>query len=151
MPRVTPLPCPQWPSPGDDQVWAAGVILRQRDSQQWLLLRSRKHGEWGFPKGHLEAGESLAQGALRECAEECGIAVLALHQPPWLLRYPLPNGACKCVAYFQATTTCRDVGLSSEHDRYLWGDAATLIRRLHHANLRRLFTTILDHQGSSTP
>ncbi len=139
-----PSAWPLWPSPGDGLVWAAGVILRQREHHSWLLLRSRKHGEWGFPKGHLEPGESLIQGALRECAEECGIAVLALHQPPTLLRYPLPDGRCKCVAYFAATTACQAVQLSSEHDRFLWAEAATVTRRLGHANLRRLFAASLD-------
>lgn len=33
---------------------------------------------WGLPKGHLEAGESTHQAALREISEECGIALASL-------------------------------------------------------------------------
>ena len=28
---------------------------------------------WGFPKGHVEAGESDEEAALREISEECGL------------------------------------------------------------------------------
>ena len=39
-----------------------------------LLVRSRKNpGVWVFPKGHVEAGESHADAALREAGEEAGI------------------------------------------------------------------------------
>ncbi len=40
------------------------------------MVRVGRH--WGLPKGHLEAGESAAQAALREISEECGVAVKSL-------------------------------------------------------------------------
>jgi len=33
---------------------------------------------WGFPKGHVEAGESAEQAALREISEECGVPLGSL-------------------------------------------------------------------------
>ena len=33
---------------------------------------------WGLPKGHIEAGESDEQAALREISEECGVALDSL-------------------------------------------------------------------------
>jgi 8-oxo-dGTP pyrophosphatase MutT (NUDIX family) len=38
-----------------------------------LLLRHRRLGIWVQPGGHLEPGEDLAAGALREAAEETGL------------------------------------------------------------------------------
>ena len=51
----------------------AGVILYTMvdDQPKYLLLRDDTH--WSFPKGHLQQGESLLDGAMRETYEETGI------------------------------------------------------------------------------
>jgi diadenosine hexaphosphate hydrolase (ATP-forming) len=49
----------------------AGGVLFNPDGKV-LLIRDRQ-GYWCFPKGHLDAGESLASAALREVEEETGI------------------------------------------------------------------------------
>jgi 8-oxo-dGTP pyrophosphatase MutT (NUDIX family) len=38
-----------------------------------VVLRRNARGEYLFPKGHLEAGETAEQAALREVAEETGV------------------------------------------------------------------------------
>jgi 8-oxo-dGTP pyrophosphatase MutT (NUDIX family) len=58
------------------QVSQAGAVVFRTDggSVRILLVRSRKNpGVWVFPKGHVEAGESHADAALREAGEEAGI------------------------------------------------------------------------------
>lgn len=57
-------------------VVAAGVIIR--DGRVLLTRRAAgQHlaGLWEFPGGKLERGESPEEALVRECAEECGIAV----------------------------------------------------------------------------
>ena len=73
---------------------AAGLILRRdtADGPRWLLLRATKHGEWGFPKGHQDNGETPLQTAQRECAEECGLALIEIDGPPLEAHYRLNNG-----------------------------------------------------------
>ena len=39
----------------------------------FLLVRSKRSGKWGFPKGHIEEGESETETAKREILEETGI------------------------------------------------------------------------------
>ena len=57
---------------------AGGVIYRwQGGSAHVLLIRDRYH-HWGFPKGHLEDGETPADAALREVSEETGLGELRL-------------------------------------------------------------------------
>jgi 8-oxo-dGTP pyrophosphatase MutT (NUDIX family) len=47
---------------------------------QFLLM---KHADrWDLPKGHLDAGETLEQAAIRELAEETGIAEQAIWTDP---------------------------------------------------------------------
>lgn len=60
--------------------FSAGGIVFKRDAQalSFLLIknaamRDPSKSYWGFPKGHLEPGESGKQAATREVREETGI------------------------------------------------------------------------------
>jgi 8-oxo-dGTP diphosphatase len=52
------------------------IVLKSENGQKFVMLHQRKgeHGEgyWGSGGGHLELGESLKEGALRELREEAG-------------------------------------------------------------------------------
>lgn len=123
------------------QVIAAGLILRRTTSagDRWLMLKARKHGEWGFPKGHQDRGETPLQTALRECVEECGIALLAIEGMPLECFYRLPDGRGKTVVYFPAVTAQIEVELSHEHDDHAWLSAREVMKRLDHPSLVLLF------------
>jgi 8-oxo-dGTP pyrophosphatase MutT (NUDIX family) len=57
---------------------AGGVIYRWRGDAPYVLLIRDGYKHWGFPKGHLEAGETPDAAALREVQEETGLADLVL-------------------------------------------------------------------------
>jgi 8-oxo-dGTP pyrophosphatase MutT (NUDIX family) len=57
---------------------AGGVIYRWRGGAAHVLLIRDRYHHWGFPKGHLEDGETPADAALREVAEETGLGELRL-------------------------------------------------------------------------
>lgn len=122
---------------------AAGLFLRRydirRQAWRWLLLRNRRRKDWGFPKGHQESGEDMPQTALRECAEETGIALLTMYEPPYELTYDLPSGRRKRVVYFAATTLQEQLRLSREHDAAEWLSRRQALERLGHKNLCCLF------------
>jgi ADP-ribose pyrophosphatase YjhB (NUDIX family) len=52
---------------------AGGVVIRREGMAQVCLIRPAGRRVWGLPKGGVEAGETLAQAAVREVAEETGL------------------------------------------------------------------------------
>jgi 8-oxo-dGTP pyrophosphatase MutT (NUDIX family) len=58
---------------------AGGVVFRrQGEGPATFLLIRDSYGHWGFPKGHVENGESPELAAARETAEETGLRELQL-------------------------------------------------------------------------
>jgi 8-oxo-dGTP pyrophosphatase MutT (NUDIX family) len=64
------------------EVSAGGIVFRRgpEEGPRFLLIRD-SYDNWGFPKGHLEDGESPAEAARRETAEETGLDELVLQGP----------------------------------------------------------------------
>ena len=62
---------------------SAGIVLYRRMPELQVYLghmggpfwEHKDEGAWGIPKGLVDPGESLVQGAIRECQEEVGITV----------------------------------------------------------------------------
>lgn len=52
-----------------------GIILYNMDTQKYLLVHGKKSMKWGFPKGHMEPGETEEETAHREFYEETGIYI----------------------------------------------------------------------------
>jgi ADP-ribose pyrophosphatase YjhB (NUDIX family) len=52
---------------------AGGVVVREGGDLEVCLIRPVGRTVWGLPKGGVEAGETYAQTAVREVAEETGI------------------------------------------------------------------------------
>ena len=62
-----------------DEVSAGGLVINESGTKGLLIGRrdlkdaSRERLLWSLPKGHIEAGETPEQAAIREVAEETGI------------------------------------------------------------------------------
>jgi len=52
---------------------AGGVVVRTDGGVEVCLIRPTGRSVWGLPKGGVEEGETLAETALREVAEETGL------------------------------------------------------------------------------
>jgi len=77
---------------------AGGIVVH---GQQVLLIHDR-YGRWTFPKGHVEAGETPEQAAVREVWEETGVRATAGRRLGQI-GYALPSGNDKQVAYYYMT------------------------------------------------
>lgn len=52
-----------------------GIILFDEKKESYLLVFGKKSQKWGFPKGHMEIGETTRETALREFYEETGFVL----------------------------------------------------------------------------
>ena len=83
---------------------AGGVVYTVENGElKYLIIRSCE-GIYGFPKGHLEAGEDEIAAAKREIWEETGIKAELLTDFCVTTEHPLPKkpGVMKHVTYFAA-------------------------------------------------
>jgi 8-oxo-dGTP pyrophosphatase MutT (NUDIX family) len=64
-----------------EEVSAGGIVFRRSARGVRFLLIRDSYQNWGFPKGHVEAGESPDAAAVREVEEETGLHGLSLRAP----------------------------------------------------------------------
>ncbi len=95
-------------------VFAAGALCwREVDGQLLIAIIHRKrYGDWSWPKGKVDPGESLPQAAVREIREETGLKVkLGVHLGTQ--KYMLQNGAAKEVHYWAAKVSDKSLAEST--------------------------------------
>ena len=73
-----------------------------KDGIVYYLLIKSCGGICGFPKGHIEEGESETETALRETFEETSVKVNINDRFRYEMSYRMDNGNQKTVAYFLA-------------------------------------------------
>lgn len=71
---------------------AGGVIFRCENDGPHFLLILDGYKNWGFPKGHIDAGESPDTAARREIEEETGLGDLILRAPLGMIDWYFRQG-----------------------------------------------------------
>jgi 8-oxo-dGTP pyrophosphatase MutT (NUDIX family) len=104
---------------------SAGAIVFRRESRAILyLILHYEEGHWGYPKGHIEKGETIDETVRREIREETGIIDLEfLSGFKELTKYFFVSEGqriFKTVVFLLARTPTQEVKLSFEHIGYDW-------------------------------
>ena len=68
----------------------AGCILINLDNSKIALVL--RDGDYSFPKGHLENGETIKECAIRETVEETGHEVKITGEEVGIIKYVTPEG-----------------------------------------------------------
>lgn len=122
---------------------SCGAVLftRRGKSIRYVIVHQRR-GSWGFPKGHVEAGESERETALREIYEEVGIRPRLIDGFREESRYMLPRSTIrKTVVLFLAEYENQKIHPQKEEliDAPLLSYEEALTR-LPHEDTRRILT-----------
>ena len=86
------------------EVSAGAVVFTEIDGVRKYVIICSREGYYGFPKGHIEAGESETDAALREIREEVGLQVSILPGFRTVDEHEIPRkkGVIKRIVYFAA-------------------------------------------------
>jgi bis(5'-nucleosidyl)-tetraphosphatase len=109
---------------------AGAVVFYRGDQIEYLLLLS---SFWGFPKGHIESGESEPDAALREIHEETGLDVNLIEGFRVVDEYWYQHKGQrikKQAIFFLGQAKSRESRISWEHEEMAWLVYDEAIKRL---------------------
>lgn len=121
---------------------SCGCIILKDDK---VLLVYEKSGKfWGFPKGHMEDGETEIQTALREVNEEVGLDVEIDETKKYTINYNIKNEVNKTVVLYIAKPINTDIKKQeSEIENIKWCNYAKAIETLTFDDWKEMFKNVV--------
>ena len=110
-----------------------------------LLVYEKNTNFWGFPKGHMEEGESEIQTALREVKEEVGLEVDIDKEKRYELNYIIRDEIDKTTVLYIARTKSEEIIMQeSEIANIKWCDFDEALNTLTFENWKEMFKRVIE-------
>ena len=124
------------------------VIFRSAEELRVLIIKQARNGNWSFPKGHVEEGETEVQTASREVFEEVGLKITPKEGFRETIHYnPRPN-VNKDVVYFVAMSKISRIRLQKEEvSDYKWVRPEQAFKILSFVNDKEVLNKALEFIG----
>lgn len=113
--------------------------------RKFLLIKNKRSAHWGFPKGHIERGETQQQTAKREVLEETGLHINIIDGYSSTSEYKIAGKVEKRVTIFIAATTDSTTIIQPEEiEDYIWLDYDNALKQLKFENDRSILISAND-------
>lgn len=118
--------------------------------RKFLLIKNKRSAHWGFPKGHIERGETCQQTAKREVLEETGLHINIIDGYSSTSEYKIAGKVEKRVTIFLASTTDSKTLIQQEEiDDYIWLDYENALKQLKFENDKSILTSSYEFLRSN--
>lgn len=120
---------------------AGGIVYRVSTGEPEILLVTARRApqEWVYPKGHIEAGESPEETAVREVEEEAGVTARIVRPLADVVIHV--RGERQRIRYFLMRAD--GDGAPGEGRRSCWVASGEALRRLQHDTSRAVLREAL--------
>ncbi len=111
-------------------------------NRRFLLIKNKRSNHWGFPKGHIERGETREETAKREVLEEAGLHINLIDGFSTTSDYKIAGKVEKQVTIFLASTTDTNTIIQQEEiEDYIWLDYDKAINTLKFENDKSILSS----------
>lgn len=114
------------------------------DGNKVLIIQQVK-GHWGFPKGHVEDGETEVQTAVREIKEETNLTVEIDESKRFVEHYSPEEGIEKDVVFFIAKKIGGEIKVQEEEVKDTeWLTPREAMERLTYESSKNILRNIIE-------
>lgn len=115
------------------------VYSATKSGRKYLLIRNKRSAHWGFPKGHVEKGETNEQTAEREVLEETGIRISIIPGFYEKSEYTIQGRIEKSVIIFLSKADSLDYRMQEEEiEECGWFSYENAMKTLNYENDKRI-------------
>lgn len=112
---------------------------------RYLLIKNRRSTHWGFPKGHVERGETSEQTAAREVLEETGVHITLIPKFALKSEYTIQGKIEKSVIIYLAKTEDTQTVIQKEEiEDYVWLNYEKAMETVRFINDRNILRNAHD-------
>ena len=128
---------------------SCGTIIIQNNE---VLVIQQKNGDYGFPKGHMEANETEIDTALRETKEETNLDVEIMEHFRFTTKYINPNFNTlkECVFFIAKPLTTEVEKQISEIAEIEWVSLFEVENRLTHSDLKQMWRLVIEEINNNS-